>query len=266
MNLLITEPQKMKNCISNCSAEGCSKIPLFHGTRMYALQVNEKDRERFYVACDKIISFAKKLILNCPIDNDTLKEYLRTKNPMFLGSVVSQYKTATYEYGSLYVSTSYPKAITFANNSGGELGQWAYAQCIGFCDFQIDLDSEIRDATMIVMEEYKKYENSEKVILVFSDVCFADLQTERGESFLICDENGKPNVEHNTFMIHMLYKTKVTDIGECSRSFRLQKCENYTAYLILQKNFKEGFCVFTEIRDVDKYLKWNKSKCLRELI
>ena len=266
MNLNFREPQNLKHCISTCCTEGCSRIPLFHGTRMHALQVNEKDRERFYVACNRVISFAKKLVWNGPVDDEILEEYIRTKNPLFLGVVVSQYKTAAYEYGSFYVTTSYPTAITFSNNCGGELGQWAYAQCVGFQDFQIDLDEETRDAAMIVLEEYKKYESSEKVILVFTDVRFADLQTERGESFLICDDNGNPNETYNARRIDMLYETRVTDRGECARSFRLQKCEEYTAHLIRQNDFISGISVFTDILDVDKYLKWNDSKCLRDLL
>ena len=266
MRLHFIEPSSLKNCISVSCIEGCSKIPLFHGTRMYALQVNEEDRKRFYIACDRIVSFAKKLIWNCPVADDKLEEYILTKNPLFLGVVVSQYKTAAYEYGSFYVTTSYPTAITFANNCGGELGQWAYAQCVGFLDFQIDLDTEMRDAVAIVMEEYEKYATSEKVVIVFSNVRLADLQTERGKPFLSYDENGGLDESYNAYMMGMLYETEVTDCSECAYSFRLQKCDTYTTYLIRQKNFKEGIPVFTKVQDVDKYLKWNDSKCLRELI
>ena len=266
MKLHVEEVKKIKNCIPICCAEGCSQIPLFHGTRMYALQVSEEERKRFYSACDRILSFAKELFMNCSIDDDILMEYQRTKNLMFLSTVVHQYKTSLYEYGSFYVTTSYPTAIIFANNAGGELGQWAYAQCIGFQDFQIDLDSETRDAAKVVMEEYGKYESSEKVILAFADVRFEDLQTERGESFLRYNDNGNPNEEYNAYMIGVLNETRVADSIECVRSFRLQKHETYIAYIIRQKDFKEGFSVFTEIRDVDKYLEWNDSKCLRELL
>ena len=84
MNLHITELEKIKDHISGCCANGCSKIPLFHGTRMYALQVSDKERKRFYDACDRIISFAQKLVWNCPVDEDVLTDYIRTKNPLFL--------------------------------------------------------------------------------------------------------------------------------------------------------------------------------------
>ena len=266
MKLHFREPENVKHCISTGGTDGCSRIPLFHGTRMYALQVNEKDRERFYAACDRVISFAKKLIWDCPVDDVILEEYISTGNPHFLGDVVSQYKTAAFDYGSLYVTTGYTEAIKFANHCGGELGQWAYEQCVAFRDLQIDLDDETRDAAMIVLEEYIKYETSEKVILVFSDVRFEDLQTERGKPFLIFDENGDPNETYNTRQIDALHKAKVTDRSEHVLSFRLQKCETYMAHLIRQNNFKSGISVFTDIRDVDKYLKWNDSKCLRELL
>lgn len=266
MKLHITELEKIKKCISDDRIEGCSKIPLFHGTRMFALQVNEEERKRFYYACDRVVSFAQKLKWSCNVEDDILEEYIRTQNHLFLGTVVSQYKTAAYEYGSFYVTTSYPIAITFANNCGGELGQWAYAQCVGFRNFQIDLDTETRDAVKIVMEEYKKYESSEKVILVFSDVHFEDLLTERGGPFLLYDDNGTPNEEYNAFKIRDFNKAKVTDGNKCTRSYRLQRHETYTARLIRQEDFKKGFSVFTEIKDIDKYLKWNDSKCLRELI
>ena len=266
MNLHITELEKIKDHISGCCANGCSKIPLFHGTRMYALQVSEKERKRFYDACDRIISFAQKLVWSCPVDEEVLTNYIRTRNPLFLGSVVSQYKTSAYEYGSFYVTTSYPTAITFANNSGGELGQWAYAQCIGLRDFNIDLDAETNEAATIVVNEHQRYESSEKVILVFYGVKFEDLLTERGDPFLLYDENGIPNEEYNAFAIRSLNKAKVTDGTQCVRSYRLERCETYTAYWIRQEDFKKGISIFTEIKDVDKYLKWNDSRCLRALL
>ena len=50
MKLHFIEPLNLKNCVSNSCVDGCSKIPLFHGTRMYALQANDEDRKRFYIA------------------------------------------------------------------------------------------------------------------------------------------------------------------------------------------------------------------------
>ena len=104
---------------------------------------------------------------------------------------------------------------------------------------------------MIVLNEYQRYESSEKVILLFSGVKFEDLLTERGESFLLYDDNGIPNEEYNAYAIRSLNKAKATDGMECGRSYRLERPETYTACLIRQEDFKKGISVFTEIKDVD---------------
>jgi hypothetical protein len=83
---------------------------------------------------------------------------------------------------------------------------------------------------------------------------------------LLYDDNGIPNEEYNAYAIRSLNKAKVTDVMECVRSYRLERHETYRPYLIRQEDFKKGISVFTEIRDVDKYLKWNDSKCLRALL
>ena len=266
MNIHFVETENLKECISIYRAEDRSQLPLFHGTRMYALQASEEERNRFYRACDRVISFAKQLLKNRPFDDDTWEEYLIQKNPMFLTTVVCQYETPAYSYGDFYVTTDYTNALVYAGNCGGELGQWAQAQCIGFRDFQIEPDPETAEAASIVMEEYEKYEKSEPVVLVFTDVRFADLKTERGAPFLIYDKDGKPDEEYNAFSIEMLYQTQVTDHLTSAGTYRLMRHNTYTAQLVRQKDFKKGLSVFTEIRDVDKYLKGYDMKRLRDLV
>lgn len=257
MALKIIELESVQNYNSGPAAQGHCAIPLFHGTRMYALQASREERERFYTACSCVIAFAKKFLWNCPIEDDTLVEYIRTKNPQFLGAVVSQYKSAAYEYGSLYLTTGYPTAIRYAHNAGGELGQWAYSQCVGFCDFQIDLDAEISQAAEIVMEEYEKYRSSEPVVLVYSGVCLKDLYTERGYPIVRYDADGNPDVAYNRHHEEDLYETEVDDDGACVMGYRLDHPQIYTAQLIRHKDLKAGFAVFTKITDIDKYIRWN---------
>lgn len=266
MVLNVSEIKNLKDYIKNPVDTGCCAIPFFHGTRMHALTATEEDRKLFHSACDQVISFAKKLVRNCPIDDETLKEYNITKNPLFLGSVVSQYKTPSYEYGAFYLTTGYSRAITYANNAGGELGQWAYSQCVGFRELSITPDAETAEATKIVIDEYEKYKNSEQIILVYSGVRFEDLSTERGAPLLLYDKDGIPNTEYNTYKINDLYKSTESDSKSYVRAFRLSRPEAYTGGIIRQKDFKEGFSVFTKIRDIDKYLKRNRSKCLRSLL
>jgi len=38
------------------------------------------------------------------------------------------------------LTSSFSHAFGFTYNAGGELGEWAYRQCEGFRDFEIELD------------------------------------------------------------------------------------------------------------------------------
>ena len=44
------------------------KRPLFHGTRRYALEVTEENRQKFYNACNIVVPFAKELMRNNKIE------------------------------------------------------------------------------------------------------------------------------------------------------------------------------------------------------
>lgn len=237
------------------AAEGCCAIPLFHGTRMCALQATEEERKRLYAACDSVLSFAKHLLWDCPIDDNRLEDYIKAKNPLFLGVVVSQYKSASYAYGAFYLTTSYPEAINYSNNVGGELGEWAYYQCVGFRDLQIALDGDIAKAAQIVVEEYEKNQNSERIILIYSGVRFGDLCTERGNPFLRQDENGNPDEAYNARSFKALARCKDTDSASNRLAFRLSNPQDYVPMLVRQKDFKEGFSVFTQVKNTEKYIK-----------
>ena len=230
--------------------EGLCPVPLFHGTREYALTVSDEDRKRFYDACAKVIVFAKKVAFGDVVDDNTLFEYQRTKNNKFLGTVVYTYNTALYEYSSFYVTTSYTNALIFSNCSGGELGDWAYHQCVGFEDFNIELDKEIKEAVKVVKEEYQKYNSSEKIVLVYSDVKEENLFTQSGEPTVIENENGK----FNYFDADFPKKCVDSDRMKSQHTFRLADPNAYCATLIREKAIRDGFFVFTEISDVDKYL------------
>ena len=63
--MLKTKEIENLNEIANIivNEEGCCKIPLLHGTRRYAIQVSDYDRQRFYNACKEVILFAKTLMI-----------------------------------------------------------------------------------------------------------------------------------------------------------------------------------------------------------
>lgn len=227
------------------------KIPLFHGTRRYALQVSDAERERFSAACKQVLSFANKLFYSGKVDFNKLNEYYHSSgNHYFLNTVVNQYDSALYEYGAFFLTTSYENAIGFAHQSGGEAGAWAYAQLQGFEDWNIELDDSMKAAAEVIKQEYKKYQNSEKVILIYYGVSFEDLCTERGESFLHMTGDDKNDEEWARMMIENLY-----DSFSLSYNFRLLNAHAYTAYLLLEHLFREGVVLFENETDVDSFIK-----------
>ena len=47
MGLHFVEVDNIQNCIAHPVEIGCCAIPLFHGTRLYALTATDKERESF---------------------------------------------------------------------------------------------------------------------------------------------------------------------------------------------------------------------------
>ena len=234
MGLNVKSVECLQDHIAISADKDCCTIPLFHGTRMHALEVNKEDRQQYYDACDKVIKFAKELWKQQAIDYELLEEYQRNKN-----------RYSLYQYGEFYVTTGYPNAITYTKNASGELGEWAYRQCIGFKDFEITLSKDVMTAVKIVETEYKKYANSERVILVYTNVKYEDLLTDRGETFLRTNENGEPDELYNKFHIDGLYKRSASS----QRAYRVVNPESYTATIVREKDFDDGFAIFTEIKN-----------------
>ena len=227
------------------------KIPLFHGTRRYALQVADSDRERFSAACKQVLSFAHVYFNNGKIDWDKLKAYYNSSNNYyFLSTVVHQYNSTLFEYGDFYLTTSYKSAIGFAYNVGGEAGAWAYAQLKGFADWSVELDEDTKAAAAFVKQEYIKYQDSEKVILVYYGVSFDDLRTERGEPFLYKTGDEAADEQYARDDIERLYNS-----NHAKRNFRLANLHTYTAYVLTERMFRDGVVLFENESDVDKFIK-----------
>lgn len=227
---------------------GCCKIPLFHGTREHAIQISDADRKRFSDACEKVILFAKKIAKDGIINSDELLEYQTNKNSMFLSTVVICFGSSAFEYGDLYLTSGFSHAFGFTYNAGGELGEWAYHQCVGFEDFEIELDDPTKEAVEIVKKEYIKYKNSERIILVYYGVKFTDMLDRGGSPFWIDDEYMQEEISY-------LYDEIDDDFCEYNNAFRLLNSEMYTAYILREKDFRKGFEFFTEISDVDKFIR-----------
>ena len=234
----------------NISDTTSCKIPLFHGTRRYALQVEETVRNRFYEACKTVILFAQMFDFRNKIDNEALKSYQRKNNPLFLEpSVYAFERCSNFEYGDLYVTPGFSTAFSYTHDAGGELGERAYRQCEGFNHFAIELDEHTLEATKIVIEEYEKYRNSERVILAYFGVKFTDLLHEGGSPFWHDDEYMQEDIEY-------LYENAIdTDHSQAHTALRLINPDAYTPYIIPEKDFRKGFEIFTKIQDIDEFIK-----------
>ena len=234
------------------------KIPLFHGTRRYALQVADEDRKRFSEACKQVLSFAHQFYYSGMLDFEKLEKYYKeSKNNYFMSTVVHQYRSTLYEYGAFYLTSSYECAIGFAHYVGGEVGAWAQAQIQGFDDWGIELDEETKVAAEIVKHEYKKYQDSEKVILVYYGVKFEDLCTERGKPFLYNTGDAATDEEYLREDIEDLYESamKRDRFIRSNHNFRLSNANAYTAFVLPEPMFRDGVVLFEDEPDVDKFIR-----------
>ena len=230
------------------------QIPLLHGTRRYALQTTIEERETFYSACNVVMDFAKKIAYSDSIPEEAIEEYQRQHNPRFFNVLVYTKGINKFTYGDFYVTTSYSSAISFAHNVGGELGDTAYAQCLGLLHFNVELDDIVSTAVNTVIAEYQKYVNSEKVILAFYGVKFKDLTREGGSQFLIESKNPE-DITYNRTLVDKLNNSADTDTMTRNNNFILANIDTYTGYVIGEGLFKEGFSVFTKIMDVEKKIR-----------
>lgn len=208
------------------------KKPLFHGTRKYALEVDEETRKRYAEACYRVAKLAKKLAEQEKIPYNYVVDVMD--------------EASVYEYGSFYLSTLYSNGIEFAYCEGGELGHNVYLQCLEINKLQIELEDEMKSAIELIISEHEKYAKSEKVILVYKDVKFVDLKTESGYPVVM----GKGLHE-----IDRIYESEETDDMSMGGNYRLDNSDTYEPYVLREGDFRRGFGLFTEVTDVDGYVK-----------
>lgn len=246
---------------NNVSCAELCQIPLLHGTRRYALQATKEEREKFCSACNIVMDFAKKIAHSNILSDEKIEEYQKQHDPRFFNVLVYTKGINKFTYGDFYVTTSYSSAISFAHNVGGELGDTAYAQCLGLLHFNVELDDIVSTAVNTVIAEYQKYVNSEKVILAFYGVKFKDLTREGGSKFLIESKNPE-DITYNRKLVDKLNNSADTDTMTQNNNFILANIDTYTGYVIGEGLFKEGFSVFTKIIDVEKKIR-HHNLCFR---
>ena len=225
-------------------------IPLFHGTRMRALEVNKQQRQEFVDACDAIIVFGNKIANNLP--RDAVQQYKKNKNGSYFGSVSSlSYKKArNYEYGDFYITSSFgTAAYCYTKNGGGELGEMAFQNAIALLDLNISLTDDMKQKIQIVIEEHKKYIESNPIVLAVTGVRFEDLLTINGGIFI-------NDVEEDKDIIEFLYDYIDSEKSINPQSFRLLNIDEYEFYLIKESDFDDGIKRFTKVTNIDEYKKF----------
>lgn len=212
------------------------KRPLFHGTRKYAIEITKEKLQEFYDACNVVLPFVKELIHNKKVEYNIV---VNTAN-----------SSSAYEYGDFYVTLSFISAINYCYYAGGELGQNIYNVCQEIIKNGIELPAEIKTAVDVVFAEYEKFSSSEKIVLVFNDVKFADLYCRNGGKFIDSFNTAEAVKEE----IDELYAEEETQDSAPDQDFRLKNLNDYEAYIVNEKDFRQGVKIFTKINDVDGYI------------
>lgn len=238
------------------------KKPLFHGTRRYALEVCEENRQRFNEACNTFCVYAQQLI---------------NENKIFPNFVVMGFNNSSlHQYGDFYLTTTYSNAIDFSYLLGGELANSIYDVCLDINERGVEVPNEIKKLMNFIMSEISNYKKSQKVVLVYFDLKFADLYTHGGRRFISDEQLNEVNNDfgayekgslNNLFIMPNFAKQKIDDLYEeketinfqSNTTFRIKNPEDYKAFLITEEYFRKGFESFTEITDVDKFIKQNNS-------
>lgn len=232
-------------------------VPLFHGTREYALSVPEDERDTLNRACCTVITFAQRVQQSGQIPYDQWAKYIREENSYFLTTVVSGFgKSTLFEYGDMYLTTSYPSAISFSNQVGGELCMNAYYQILGFEHFGISLDGEALEAAKIIRECYEKYASSERVVLVYYGIKITELSEENGSALVRKNEDGTYDENRLCRAVRKINRCRVTDSVSVAENYRLCNPEAHTPYIVRERDMRDGFDLFTDIKKLDYYLKY----------
>lgn len=210
--------------------------PLFHGTRKYAIEITPDNLQKFYNACNSILPFVKELIRNKKVEYNIV---VSTAN-----------SCSAYEYGDFYLTLAFTRAINYSYYIGGELGHNIYNICQEILTKEIELPDKIKAAVDVIFAEYEKFSKSEKIVLAFNGVKFADLYCRGGSKFidsLDMDEDEKEEIDE-------LYAEEETQISTPDKDFRLKNLNDYDAYIVNVNDFRKGIKIFTKIKDIDEYI------------
>lgn len=247
----ITSVDEIPNDRSERNTERCT-LPLFHGTRRYAVECPQKQLDEMIQYCKTVVQYFSENCYRIFPDDESWIQYRREHRGelhinLVQNTVASQYGEAQYQYDSFYVTNDSVTAVKFYTIYGcGEISgyAYAYAKAISDLDFSVS-DKQVDTAIEYVLKHYPDFYNSEKVVLAVYDFEYEHLRHHGGGKI----DLGTP------FFINHLYEDISDNERIYSQSYRLDKgIETVTAKLIPERLFGDGFRKFNGIMEGQHYM------------
>jgi hypothetical protein len=209
--------------------------PLYHGSRQRALELRLEERQALNAACQTVIVFVRDHWKSW-LSWDGLDAFLKANPDLtyFAGPIVQTFtKISNFQYGDFYLTTGLLTAWRYSKNPGGELLRIAQDCAAGIERLGIPItEPTLKDDLALVLAEAEKEKASDRVILLFEKVAFADLLTETGYKIDLDPDS----------LDFDFYETYESKMGSYSPSFRFKKNRPpYRGKLLKGKALDEAF-------------------------
>ena len=199
-----------------------SYVPLFHGTRRYAVECDPFLIKMMRRHCINILEKARDHFNS--VDDETYSKYEKYKRESkltyFASAIILTFgRISNFQYGDFYMTKRFDQnfLLRFTTYGCGEIGKLAYDNILGLQHFNIDLG--ITESMEFVLKHYPLFIDSEPIVLILNDYTIDELESESGN--------------------------KVYDI-EYNVNIRLKNYENKEFYVINQSLFDEASILFNE--------------------
>ena len=197
-------------------------IPLFHGTKKYAVECDPIIIEMMHKHCINILLKAKAHFKS--VDNETYDKYWAYKKASEFKYFASEFITTfgninNFQYGDFYMTRFFDETflLRFTSYGFGEIGRFTYDNIMGLKHFNINIDAN--ESIDFFLKHYPEFLNSEPVVLILNDYNLDELKSEGG--------NKVYEFENNV-------------------NFRLSNPFNKNFYVIKQSLFEEAVELFDE--------------------
>ena len=208
----------------------CCTRPLFHGSTEKGINASEEEIRTMY---DVSLKLRDVLVQHFKgvWHEKRVKDYLNEVHNEWFFSAIGSYGVSYYEYGDIYLTNKFGRALSYSEPSFGELGRMV----AGLIQAREDLGELKNDAILNTQiarfnKLHQEYVDSTPVIVIFEHVLFDDL---------LCAQDGSPflcgNDEFDREGIEMVYEGIALDfrllhpqkyVGKAIRGEAIQELQN----------------------------------------